>query len=145
MTNDQLSAIDAALSRGEGLDHETAKALREQLALVAARAVRRNAEMVNAAPLETVICAAIRLPDGRVIRGHRHDGCILYAKAMVDYEAKPGNGAGSTWHPSMCREQGFVTSRNRYVDRYEGMRLQIAAGLIADGRSGQQLFSEDLY
>jgi hypothetical protein len=48
MSNDQLSAIDAALSRKEGLDHEQAKALREQLALVAARAVRRNAEMVNA-------------------------------------------------------------------------------------------------
>lgn len=69
----------------------------------------------------------------------------MYAKAMVDYEAKPSNGGGPAWHPSMCREQGFVTSRNRYVDRYEGMNLQIAAGLIIDGRSGQPLFSEDLY
>lgn len=98
---------------------------------------------------EVCICAAIRLPDGRVIRGHRHDGCIMYAKAMVDCEARPSNGGGPEWHPSMCREQGFVTSRNRYVDRIEGMRLQIAAGVrsACGGKMeiGTPLFSEDLY
>jgi hypothetical protein len=68
---------------------------------------------------------------------------------MVDYEAKPANGGGPAWHPSMCREQGFVTSRNRYVDRTEAMRLQVAAGIpsACGGRmeDGQLLFSEDLY
>lgn len=47
MTNDELSAIDAILARKEALPYEQAQALRDQLALVAARAVRRNAELLN--------------------------------------------------------------------------------------------------
>jgi hypothetical protein len=44
-------------------------------------------------------------------------------------------------------DQGFITSRNRYVDREEGLRLQLAAGIesVAPGGYRGQLFSEDLY
>jgi hypothetical protein len=46
--------------------------------------------------------------------------------------------------------QGFITSANRYVDRYEGFRLQEAAGIESVSKDGyregcRQLFSEDLY
>jgi hypothetical protein len=44
--------------------------------------------------------------------------------------------------------QGFITSTNRFVDRFEGFRLQEAAGIESvakDGYRGRQLFSEDLY
>jgi hypothetical protein len=43
--------------------------------------------------------------------------------------------------------QGFVTSRNRFVTREEGMKLQITAGIpsVGGGYRGNRLFSEDLY
>jgi hypothetical protein len=48
----------------------------------------------------------------------------------------------------MARDQGFVTSRGRYVGREEGQQLQKAAGLPSACPSGYRaklLFSEDLY
>src|SRR3990167_8567278 len=50
-----------------------ADAIREAIAILAA---------LSALPLdahEVCICAAIRLEDGRIIRGHRHDDCIQTA------------------------------------------------------------------
>lgn len=50
--------------------------------------------------------------------------------------------------------QGFLTTRGRFVDRKEGYRLQIAAGIpsMLEGTknaraayAGGELFSEDLY
>lgn len=83
-------------------------------------------------PAEICICAAIQLADGRIIRGHRHDDCIQTA---IKWQAEP-----------RAAQQGFVTSRNRFVDRHEGMRLQNAAGIESvNGYRGEVLFSEDLY
>lgn len=96
---------------------------------------------------ETVICAAIRLPDGRVFRGHRHGDCIHTAHALVTYRFENGYSTVE-WGPTSATDQGFVTSANRYVDRQEAMRLQLAAGIasVADGGyRGDSLYSEDLY
>lgn len=88
--------------------------------------------------LEECICAAILMPGGEVVRGHRHDSCydVVRKRPAADREI-------------ICRAlQGFVTSRNRFVDRYEGMALQRAAGkesAIHGELRGDQLFSEDLY
>jgi len=87
---------------------------------------------------EICICAAIRLDDGLIIRGHRHDDCILTAIKM-GFEERITQ-----------FKQGFVTSFNRFVDRREGMRLQKAACAKSDySRDGELhgdvLFSEDLY
>jgi len=90
---------------------------------------------------EVCICAAIRLENGRVIPCYRHSDGIATAHRMT-----PGRA------PITSAMQGFLTSRNRYVDRLEGMRLQKAAGIpSADVRRGRNydnddmLFSEDLY
>ncbi len=111
--------------------------------------LRQLLDVERAQAPEIVICAAIRLPDGRVIRGHRHGDAIRTAAALVDWQHKPESGVnGPPWHPSMCEDQGFVTSRNRYVGREEGLRLQLAAGIPSADPSGyraRQLFSEDLY
>lgn len=92
---------------------------------------------------ETVICSAIRLSDGRIFRGHRHHDCIRTAHDLVEHQ-EPGS-----WDAKhRAHEQGFITSRNRYVDREEGLRLQKAAGIESACRSGyraRDLFSEDLY
>lgn len=90
-------------------------------------------KMVEA--VETVICAAVKMGT-LVIRGHRHDDCIrnLIARKLN--------------HEPI--DQGFITSRNRYVGREEAMNIQRAAGKKSayshDGElHGTILFSEDLY
>lgn len=85
---------------------------------------------------EVCICAALLLDNGRIIRGHRHDDCMHYLH-------KSGHQGRVTQEM-----QGFVTSRNRWVSREEGARLQNAAGVVS--AMTQQpisgiLFSEDLY
>ena len=88
---------------------------------------------------EFVICAAIRTKEGKIYRGHRHSDAI---HAAMD--------EGNKLIDLSFADQGFVTSRNRYVTREEGRKLQDAAGIkSADiehpGYKGKTLFSEDLY
>lgn len=94
---------------------------------------------------EICICAALRLPDGRVFRGHRHGDCRNTAQASVEWNGGTNDGV---WTSDMAMDQGFVTSRNRYVDREEALRLQLAAGVPSADPTGyrvRELFSEDLY
>lgn len=98
---------------------------------------------------EIVICSAVRLPDGRLIRGHRHGDCLKTAHELVIYQKLHGY-SDLEWSNLHGDDQGFITSKNRYVDRQEGMRLQKAAGIeskSSDGKGyrGDTLFSEDLY
>lgn len=85
---------------------------------------------------EVCICAAIVTREGEIVRGHRHDDAILTAGNMG---LKPS---------SLGDTQGFITSRNRFVDRAEAMQLQRAAGKAqpnGETLCGDLLFSEDLY
>jgi hypothetical protein len=87
---------------------------------------------------EIVICAAIKTAAGIVIRGHRHADCFHTA---VERE-------GLDRLLVINADQGFVTSRNRYVSREEGRKLQDAAGIPSASPEGYMpgtLFSEDLY
>lgn len=86
--------------------------------------------------LETVICAAIKTKDGQIIRGHRHADAI---KAAIDRGLELLRESGA---------QGFITSKNRYVDRKEAMLIQKSAGIQSvnkGGYLGDELYSEDLY
>lgn len=86
---------------------------------------------------EIVICAAIKTKDGVVIRGHRHADAIYTAMRMRYKETDLS-----------YADQGFVTSRNRYVGRSEGREIQDAAGIPSASPEGYMrgtLFSEDLY
>lgn len=85
---------------------------------------------------EICICAAIIADDETIVRGHRHGDCIL---SMIRMGKKPKQEAEA---------QGFITSRNRFVDRKEGRKLQDDAGIKSadpEGYRGKTLFSEDLY
>lgn len=112
---------------------------------------KRQREEMEAQAREIVICAAIRLPDGRVFRGHRHSNCIDVARTTVNHrhriglEPEPFHGI---YEKRGLGDQGFITSRNRFVGREEAYRLQVAAGIESvarDGYRGELLFSEDLY
>ncbi len=90
--------------------------------------------------LEFCICSAIRMPDGEIIHGHRHNHWYdaVRAREGVDREA------------IIKAEQGFATSTGRFVDREEAMRIQRASGRPSRYRRdglyiGDKLFSEDLY
>lgn len=85
---------------------------------------------------EIVICSAVIAECGTVIRGHRHYDCF---RAMQQRELKNSNKPDS---------QGFITSKNRFVTRKEGRKLQDLAGIKSvdkDGYRGDDLYSEDLY
>jgi len=88
---------------------------------------------------ERCICAAIKLPNGDLVKGRRHNNCISLA---VELGASRGDIAGAI--------QGFMTTTGRFVDRKVGMEIQKASGLPSkyshDGvYRGEILFSEDLY
>lgn len=86
---------------------------------------------------EIVICAAIKTKDGTIIRGHRHADAI-YTAMRMRYKKEDLSFA----------DQGFVTSKNRYVSREEGRKIQDAAGIASaspEGYMSGTLFSEDLY
>ena len=88
---------------------------------------------------EIVICAAILCENGEIIRCHRHGDGMMAARHR-GWELYKAEDAGT-------RQQGFITSRGRYVDRKEGLALQKAAGIPSFDKDGYRymLFSEDLY
>lgn len=81
---------------------------------------------------EVCICAAWKTEEGIIIRGHRHPHAYHVAQDMHLTPSKDP------------KAQGFITSRNRFVGREEGAKLQKAAGLM-DPRATNCLTSEDLY
>ena len=99
---------------------------------------------------EYILCAAIHFPDmelqepevlelrgfrpynitkGIVISGWRHANCFHQVSAI-----------GVEWNTDI---QGFLTSKNRFVDRKEGGLIAFNCGQIE--RQTDCLFSEDLY
>lgn len=61
---------------------------------------------------EILICAAIKMPDGKIIRGHRHNHCLNTARDMLYRREAVVNA-----------EQGFVTSKGKFIEREEAARL----------------------
>lgn len=85
---------------------------------------------------EIVVCAAVKTTSGKIIRGHRHSDCL---SAIYDRRLRPNISYSA---------QGFITSKNRFVDRAEGRELQDESDIKSvnkGGYKGHTLFSEDLY
>ncbi len=90
---------------------------------------------------EIIICAAIRMSDGYIVRGHRHCDAILTASKIPRYKEESHR---------FGDDQGFVTSFNRYVNRIEAAKIQKEAGIKSKMPEGQEYlhgecYSEDLY
>lgn len=92
---------------------------------------------------EYILCAAIHYKDGIrrihqpknirsgfVICGFRHSNCIMTLRNMV-----PTNNNNST--------QGFLTSKNRFVDRQKAAKIAFKSDQIEKRVSA--LISEELY
>lgn len=105
--------------------------------------------------MERILCAAIWYKDfplvkdditaigfirpincdkGIVFSGHRHHNCLYQMVAIT----------GKYQHQIGEEVQGFLTSKNRFVDRKEAAKMFIEAGGTPEYHS-DQLFSEDLY
>jgi hypothetical protein len=86
---------------------------------------------------ENCLCAAMLMPDGYIVRGHRHDDCIMTAAYYKRYSKGDLHQA----------TPGFLTTTGRFVDRVEGAAVQKAAGIasVHTGTFTDFLFSEDLY
>lgn len=99
--------------------------------------------------METILCAAIwykELPTpvfrpenvdvGIVFSGHRHPDCLHQMVAMT----------GKKQHEVGEEIQGFLTNKNRFVDREEGARIALKSGQVKELIfSKRLLYSEDLY
>jgi hypothetical protein len=96
---------------------------------------------------EHILCAAIWLkeverathrpintPGGVVICGFRHGHCISSIFSLT----------GKKLHEHGEHIQGFLTNKNRFVDRKEGGEIWISNGGKL-GYSKDELYSEDLY
>lgn len=97
---------------------------------------------------EYIICSAIwykneqhphlnpvNITEGLVICGHRHGHCIYTYKALT----------GKRTVLTSCGPyiQGFLTSKNRFVDRKEGAIIALEAGQIE--KKLKTLYSENIY
>jgi hypothetical protein len=98
---------------------------------------------------EYILCAAIwykdgiarvhqprNISEGFVICGWRHHNCIMTAKIIRGTKPK-GNKIASI--------QGFLTSKDRFLDRKESYLVAVAAGQTVATPGAPTLISEDLY
>jgi len=95
---------------------------------------------------EFVICAAVRV-NGYVWNGHRHGHAMQAMRDEIGWEMT-GKELHDFYIGDGKMEQGFTTSRGRFVTREEGRQLQEEAGIKSvdkDGYRSNTLFSEDLY
>jgi hypothetical protein len=101
---------------------------------------------------EYILCAANHYDDGKehvhqpsniktgfVTCGHRHHNCIGTFAMIVGF---PYSSSAQKLHNTEV--QGFLTSKNKFVDREEGTRIAILAEQVDDVYL-KKLHSEDLY
>lgn len=91
---------------------------------------------------EIIICAALRHEDtGKIYYGHRHNHCLDASNSELSWKFNRQEIA------QIERTQGFITSKNRFVDRKEALTIALANNQVLDKdcTRGDQLYSEDLY
>jgi len=91
---------------------------------------------------EISYCRSRNLDHGVVFAGLRHPHAMYTMVAVTGLRSV-------TYAEDAVGEhvQGFVTSKDRFVDRTEAMKIALAAGQVTEGEtySTSELFSEDLY
>lgn len=103
---------------------------------------------------ERIICSANHYLDGKehihspvniktgfVVCGHRHHNCISTFAQMVGFPY-----SDESQKLQNTEIQGFLTNKNRFVDRLEGAEIALKAGQIDKPVISKiGLFSEDIY
>jgi hypothetical protein len=97
--------------------------------------------------MEYILCAAIwiknerkyehqpeNIPAGYVLCGRRHEDIMYLSTVLIK----------SVINPSTS-EKGFVTSKNRFVNRLDATEIAILAGQVPIENKGAALTSQELY
>jgi len=95
----------------------------------------KELQLKQVMPLHTYLPK--NLDKGIVFSGHRHGQCIYSKCALTGLrDAESGE-----------NEQGFLTSKNRFVSREEALEIALKQNQVIDHSQirGNRLFSEDLY
>lgn len=94
------------------------------------------------AEVEYILCAAVKFDDG-VYRAHH----IQYGSGVVACGFRHHNCFALRPHGFKGKEtQGFLTSKDRFVDRMEARKIAVEAGQVTEPTHHSiNLFSEDLY
>lgn len=89
-------------------------------------------------PVKAEVSLPLNCDRGIVITGYRHGQCIRTCLNLT------GLRTVSIAEDAVGEfEQGFLTSRNRFVTRREAAEIALVAGQIKEMK--KELFSEDLY
>ena len=91
---------------------------------------------------EFIICAAILVNEtNKIFYGHRHDQCHNALNSELSWTLNRQQIA------KIKKTQGFVTSKNRFVDRKEALVIARTNDQVLDYQEirGEELYSEDLY
>ena len=91
---------------------------------------------------EFIICAAIKHKDtGKIYLGHRHNHCLEASNGELSWKLNREEIS------KIKRIQGFITNKNRFVDRIEALTIALANNQVLDKKQirGNELYSEDLY
>ena len=100
---------------------------------------------------EYIICAAIWYNEGEihenqpknieigfVVSGRRHHNCYNTVKILCGIDEaiklKVENIENRMSREDYKRSQGFITSLDRYVDRYEGMQIAVKVGQVSEDK-----------
>lgn len=90
--------------------------------------------IINSIPSE--LLRPVNCDSGVVFCGHRHPHCLYQMVVMT----------GKAQHEAGEEIQGFLTNKNRFVDRKEAAIIALSSGQIAKlNFSSDSLYSEDLY
>lgn len=95
---------------------------------------------------EYLLCAAIYYEDGKkyehqpkniisgiVVCGRRHHNCYITLASLL----------GDNYDVKLTHNQGFVTSKDRYLERKEAAQLAFECGQITE--QSKTIFSEELW
>ena len=74
----------------------------------------------------------INIDNGLVVLGYRHGNCFYTTMVLKSMK-------------QFMNIQGFLTSKNRFVDRIEAKKIAYNASQIDSLDGNKELFSEDLY
>jgi hypothetical protein len=90
---------------------------------------------------EVIVCAALRLngAEEKILLGHRHNEIINEQARFLPTWKKLRRTSSYT--------QGFFTSRRRFLDRKDAMRVALDTGQVTVGEtvSPTDLYSEDVW
>lgn len=84
--------------------------------------------------IDTYVHQPRNIKTGFVVCGRRHHNCFTTVAMLMGIRKE---------RPTKEEVQGFLTNKDRFVDRYEAAQIALASGQIKEPK--ERLFSEDVW